>query len=142
MKFMLACGVVALFGPAWGPVLAQGDAEAGRLKADTCMGCHGIPGYTQAYPTYAVPKLGGQHAAYIVAALQAYKSGERVHKTMHAQAATLSTQDMEDIAAYFEAMGSQGAGAEPAAGAAGAKQDAKPQKRADQKRGSTANKGQ
>jgi cytochrome c553 len=82
-------------------VLAQGDAEAGRLKADTCMGCHGIPGYTTVYPTYHVPKLGGQHAESIVAALQAYKAGERDHDTMHAQAETLSSKDMADIAAYF-----------------------------------------
>jgi cytochrome c553 len=90
-----------LFGALSGPVLAQGDAEAGRLKADTCMGCHGIPGYTTVYPTYHVPKLGGQHAESIVAALQAYKAGERDHDTMHAQAETLSSKDMADIAAYF-----------------------------------------
>ncbi len=142
MKFMLACGVVALFGPAWGPVLAQGDAEAGRLKADTCMGCHGIPGYTQVYPTYHVPKLAGQHPEYIVAALQAYKAGQRDHDTMHAQAATLSTQDMEDIAAYFSSIGSQAAAAQPAAGGGAVPKEAKTQKAASQKRESTANKGQ
>ena len=81
---------------------AAGDTEAGRSKAFTCMGCHGVPSYTNAYPTYHVPKLGGQHAPYLVAALQAYKNGQRNHGTMRAQASNLSDQDMEDIAAYFE----------------------------------------
>ncbi|MDV3239242.1 MAG: c-type cytochrome [Gammaproteobacteria bacterium] len=81
---------------------AAGDAEAGRTKAFTCMGCHGVPSYTNAYPTYHVPKLGGQHAQYLVGALAAYKNGQRGHATMQAQAASLSEQDMEDIAAYFE----------------------------------------
>lgn len=78
-----------------------GDAQAGKIKASTCMGCHGIPAYTNVYPTYHVPKLGGQSAEYIVSALKAYKSGERNHPTMHAQAASLSEQDMADIAAYL-----------------------------------------
>lgn len=84
---------------------AAGDAEAGRTKAFTCMGCHGVPSYTNAYPTYHVPKLGGQHAQYLVAALTAYKNGQRSHATMRAQAASLSEQDMEDLAAYFESAG-------------------------------------
>jgi len=81
--------------------LAGGNAESGRLKANTCMGCHGIPGYNNAYPTYRVPKLGGQSADYIAAALQAYKSGERPHKTMQAQAQSLSDADIADIATYL-----------------------------------------
>lgn len=82
---------------------ADGDSSAGAMKAQTCMGCHGIPGYANVYPTYHVPKLGGQSAKYIVAALRAYKAGQRSHKTMQAQAAQLSEQDMQDIAAYFKA---------------------------------------
>ena len=80
-----------------------GDAEAGRRKAVACMGCHAIPNYNNVYPTYRVPRVGGQHAQYIVAALEAYKSGERDHATMRAQAASLSEQDMADIAAFFAA---------------------------------------
>ncbi|MEQ1440394.1 c-type cytochrome [Fontimonas sp. SYSU GA230001] len=82
---------------------AEGSAEAGRVKASTCMGCHGIPKYNNAYPTYRVPKLGGQSPAYLEAALKAYKSGERPHGTMHAQAATLSDQDIADVAAFLAA---------------------------------------
>lgn len=81
--------------------VAAGDPEAGRVKADTCMGCHGIPSYKNVYPTYHVPKLGGQHAEYLVDALRAYQEGQRQHPTMRAQAATMSEQDMLDIAAFF-----------------------------------------
>lgn len=80
---------------------AGGNVDAGRAKANTCMGCHGIPDYTNAYPTYRVPKLGGQTPEYLVAALKAYKTGERPHKTMQGQAASLSDQDIEDIAAWL-----------------------------------------
>lgn len=80
---------------------AAGDPVAGRKKAETCMGCHGVPGYENTYPTYHVPKLGGQYAEYIVAALKAYQAKQRVHHTMQGQANGLSEQDMQDIAAYF-----------------------------------------
>ena len=80
---------------------AAGDPVQGRIKADTCMGCHAVATYHTTYPTYNVPKIGGQHAAYIVAALKEYKAGDRKFKTMHANASTLSEQDMEDIAAYI-----------------------------------------
>src|SRR3546814_17245857 len=65
------------------------------------MGCHGIPKYYNVYPTYRVPKLGGQSAEYIAAALNEYKSGNRAHGTMHAQAASLSDQDIAHIAAFL-----------------------------------------
>lgn len=93
---------------ACGPALAEGDPQAGQTKALPCMGCHGIPGYSNVYPTYHVPKLAGQYREYIVAALLAYKSGQRDHKTMIAQASTLSDADMQDIAAYFAAMSHEG----------------------------------
>ena len=80
---------------------AEGNAEAGRVKANTCMGCHGIPKYNNAYPTYRVPMLGGQSADYIAAALHEYKEGNRPHATMRAQATSLSDQDIADIAAFL-----------------------------------------
>jgi len=82
---------------AWG----EGDPAAGRIKADTCLGCHGIVNYKNVYPTYRVPKLCGQHAQYILDALTAYTNGDRPHSTMHAQAASVSDADRVDIAAYF-----------------------------------------
>ena len=80
---------------------AAGDAVAGQTKAIPCMGCHGIPGYFNVYPTYHVPRVNGQHPDYIIYALQAYQNGQRQHPTMRAQAASLSEQDMADIAEYF-----------------------------------------
>jgi cytochrome c553 len=81
---------------------AAGDPALGEKKFYTCYGCHGIENYRNAFPDYSVPKLRHQDAAYIVAALQEYRSGERPHATMHAQAASLTDQDMEDIAAYLQ----------------------------------------
>ncbi|HXF15717.1 MAG TPA: c-type cytochrome [Burkholderiales bacterium] len=81
---------------------AEGDAAAGKNKTAMCAGCHGIAGFRTAYPeTYHVPKLGGQNAGYIVSALKAYKAGDRQHPTMKAIAASLSDQDMADLAAYY-----------------------------------------
>lgn len=91
--------------------LAQADAatdaakpnpERGQKLFYTCYGCHGVENYKNAYPDYSVPKLRHQHAAYIIAALHEYKLGQRPHATMHAQVASLSDQDIEDIAAYLQ----------------------------------------
>jgi cytochrome c553 len=80
----------------------SGKPDAGRQKSSMCVGCHNIPGYKTAFPAvYSVPKLDGQHAAYIVSALRAYKSGERRHPSMRAVAASLSDQDMADLAAFY-----------------------------------------
>lgn len=85
---------------------APGDPAIGEKKFYTCVGCHGIDDYKNAYPDYSVPRLRHQNSAYIISALQEYKSGERPHATMHAQASSLSDEDMQDIAAYLQ-------GAEP-----------------------------
>ncbi len=78
-----------------------GDAARGAKLADTCMGCHGIVGYRNAYPSYSVPELAGQHPEYLYIALQGYKAQTRKHDTMYAQAATLSDQDMRDLTAFL-----------------------------------------
>jgi len=79
-----------------------GDAGAGRGKASMCQGCHSIDLYKTAFPeVYHVPRIGGQHAAYIVKALQEYKNGNRSHPSMRAIAAGLSDKDMADLAAYY-----------------------------------------
>jgi cytochrome c553 len=85
------------------PVLAHadGDPQRGRKLTYTCYGCHGIPNYKNVYPTYSVPKLQGQHPEYLAAALTGYRNGDRAHATMHAQASTMSDQDMQDIAAFL-----------------------------------------
>ena len=79
-----------------------GDATKGRDKTQMCQGCHGIDGWRTAYPeVYSVPKLGNQHAAYFVKALQDYKNGNRTHPSMRAIAAQLTDQDMANLAAYY-----------------------------------------
>ena len=87
------------------PALAGGDVERGAALANTCLGCHGIVGYRNAYPSYRVPKLGGLDENYIAIALKGYKNETRGHATMQAQSATLSDQDMLDLAAYFASQG-------------------------------------
>jgi cytochrome c553 len=80
---------------------AEGDVKRGQALAYTCNGCHAIPNYKNVYPTYSVPKLLGQRPQYLVAALKAYKNGERSHGTMHSQAASMNDQDIADVAAYL-----------------------------------------
>lgn len=83
------------------PAIAErGDPEEGRILALTCFGCHAIPYQNNVYPTYSVPLIAGQSYGYVVAALKAYRTGERRHPTMEAQANTLSDQDIYDIAAF------------------------------------------
>lgn len=107
MKGLRIAALLAALVLAGMPVVAaaEGDIEAGRIKAYTCLGCHGVDGYRNAYPSYRVPLLGGQHAAYLADALRAYQSGDRQHPTMRALSATLSEQDILDISAFFESAG-------------------------------------
>ena len=84
---------------------AEGNVERGEKLAYTCLGCHGIEGYRNAYPSYRVPKLGGQKAAYLATAIQGYRDGTRAHPTMKAQASSLSDQQIEDLAAYLASIG-------------------------------------
>ncbi len=88
---------------AWAQTPAGVPAE-GAKKNTMCVGCHGIAGYKTAFPeVYNVPKIGGQHPAYIIKALQSYKSGDRKHPSMVGIASTLSDKDMADLAAYYGA---------------------------------------
>jgi cytochrome c553 len=89
---------------AFGAFAAQAqDAKAGEKKVAMCIGCHGIVGYQASFPEiHKVPMISGQNAKYIVAALQAYAKGDRKHPTMRGIAGSLSEQDMNDIAAFYE----------------------------------------
>jgi cytochrome c553 len=95
----------ALLVAAWsGTALAQvaGDAAKGQEKTAMCLGCHAISGWRTAFPeVYHVPMIAGQHPQYIVKALQEYKNGERSHPSMRAIAASLSDEDMANLAAYY-----------------------------------------
>lgn len=97
----VCCVFVASAGFAQSGADNKGDPERGRILFNSCVGCHGIPGYRTAYPFYRVPKLGGQNYAYIVSALKAYASGKREHPTMNAQASSLSLNDIRDLAAFL-----------------------------------------
>ena len=106
MQRLLFAALVSLATPlAFGQQAApqKGDADlAHRNKTAMCIGCHGIPGYRTAFPSvYHVPKIAGQQPAYIISALKAYKSGDRSHPSMRGIAASLTDQDMADLAAYY-----------------------------------------
>lgn len=83
---------------------AEGDKAAGKKLIYTCAGCHGVPGYSNAYPQYPVPKIAGQNQQYIVNALHGYQSGDRTHPTMGAQAQSLSDADIQNIASYLSSL--------------------------------------
>jgi cytochrome c553 len=104
MKKLLTVAVAAM--TLAGTVNAQvkGDIKAAESKVAMCIGCHAIPGYRSSFPEiYTVPVIGGQNAEYIVAALQAYKKGERKHPTMRGIAGSLTDQDMANLAVYYAA---------------------------------------
>jgi cytochrome c553 len=99
--------LAALFGAL--PTAQAQDAKAGEKKIAMCIGCHGIPGYQASFPEiHKVPMIAGQNAKYIVAALSAYKKGDRKHPTMRSVAGSLSDQDMADVAAFYEQQGKDG----------------------------------
>ncbi|MGY0559550.1 MULTISPECIES: c-type cytochrome [unclassified Luteimonas] len=82
----------------------EGSVEEGRMLGYTCMGCHGIPEYRNAYPAYRVPKIGGQSKEYLTNALTEYKRGTRRHPTMEAQAKSFSDQDIAALAAFLSSV--------------------------------------
>jgi cytochrome c553 len=86
------------------PARAQtADVAAGQKAAAMCIGCHGIQGYQASFPeVYKVPKISGQTSAYIVAALNAYKKGERKHPTMRGIGAQLNDAEMANLGAFYE----------------------------------------
>src|SRR3954447_19624693 len=80
-----------------GTAQAAGDAAAGKVKAAMCVSCHGEKGEGVA-PN---PALAGKSDAEQVKALKDFKSGSRANPIMNGMAATLSDQDMENLAAYY-----------------------------------------
>lgn len=101
-SLLIACVVLAAQAA---PVVAK-EALPGEKKVAMCIGCHGIPGYQASFPEiHKVPMIAGQNAKYIVSALTAYKKGDRKHPTMKGIAATLTEQDMADVAAFYEQQG-------------------------------------
>jgi cytochrome c553 len=79
-----------------------GNAKAAENKVAMCAGCHGIPGYKASFPeVYQVPLIGGQPEKYLASALQQYRKGDRMNPSMRGIAASLSDQDIADLAAYY-----------------------------------------
>ena len=104
----LAQAQTAPAAPAAAPAKTAAPASPKSLEAKVamCVGCHGIVGYKASFPeVYRVPKIAGQGAKYIAAALNAYKTGERKHPTMRSIAESLSEQDIADISGYYENLG-------------------------------------
>lgn len=67
----------------------------------SCLGCHGIESYRNAYPSFRVPKIGGQKREYLATALKAYRAGTREHPTMQAQGSDLSDLEIDELATWF-----------------------------------------
>ncbi len=87
--------------PPAAPAGLTGSFDNGRVLAYTCQGCHGITGYKNAYPSYRVPKIGGQTQQYLSQALSEYRQGKRKHPTMQAQSMSFSEQEIADLAVYL-----------------------------------------
>jgi cytochrome c553 len=98
--------------------LAEGSVEAGQQKSAVCMACHGPDG-NSLNPEW--PNLAGQHASFIVAQLEAFKSGERQNPLMSPMAVGLTEQDMLDLAAFYAAQAPAALEADPALVEAGRK---------------------
>lgn len=87
---------------------ASGSAasiQRGKILSQTCAFCHGLEDYIIPYPTRHVPLIGGQHAKYVFDALKEYAEGHRDFPTMEAQGASLTDQQLRDIAAYLASVG-------------------------------------
>ena len=90
--------------PATSAPVTPGNVETGKTLSYTCQGCHGLTGYKNAYPSYRVPRIGGQSAPYLTQALMEYREGKRKHPTMQAQSMSFSTQDIADLSAYLSTL--------------------------------------
>ena len=98
MKLTLTVVFSAALSLASAAAMAGGDVAKGKEKSAVCAACHGVDGNSE---IPANPRLAGQHASYLLRALQDYKSGARNNPVMAGFATALSKQDMEDLAAYF-----------------------------------------
>lgn len=99
---LLSFGAILAF--ASSQLLATGNAENGKQKAATCFACHGTDG-NAVDPQY--PRLAGQYNLYLQRALHEYKDGQRDNPIMKGMVATLSDQDIEDVATYFSGLPSK-----------------------------------
>ena len=94
----IASLILLAFGLAFGNVTYAADAAAGKAKSATCVACHGADG-NSVNPIW--PKLAGQHAAYLEKQIKDFRDGRRKDPMMSAMVATLSDEDIANLAAYF-----------------------------------------
>ncbi|MDA0678896.1 MAG: c-type cytochrome [Proteobacteria bacterium] len=99
--FLALSSTLWLAGTAFGDVLVDGDAEAGKAKAITCGACHGADG-NSVNPVW--PSIAGQHPTYVAEQLQAFKTGLRNEPLMLGQVMMLSDDDMKNLAVYYAEM--------------------------------------
>jgi len=89
---------------------AAGDPVAGQSKAAICAACHGVDGNSV---TPAWPKIAGQHEEYIFKQLMDFKSGNRENPQMSPIIATMTDEDLNDVAAYYSSQTSTPGFAKP-----------------------------
>ena len=83
----------------------SGDVDRGKQRATICAQCHGVDGIS-IVPVY--PNLAGQKEQYLVLALKAYRSGERVSMAMSSHARNLSDEEINNLAAFYANMPANG----------------------------------
>ncbi len=93
--FALSSGAALAATPAAAPAP---DLAKGQASAAVCSACHTIDG-SRGSP--ANPILAGQHPEYLVKQLQEFKAGKRKNAVMAGFAATLSDDDMRNVAAFY-----------------------------------------
>lgn len=95
----------------WAMQASANELSAVEQKASTCFGCHGDKGKS-GNPQW--PNLAAQQSVYIVKQLNAFKSGDRIHPVMQAQASKLTAEDINNYGAYFTVQQAAKAGGDPA----------------------------
>jgi cytochrome c553 len=80
------------------PPLNADPLAAGKAAAAACAGCHGETGVTK---VPGMPSLAGLDPKYFIAAMHAYKTGQRTHDTMKALAAPLGDAELKAIALFY-----------------------------------------
>lgn len=95
--------VILALGLSCGSAMADGDIKAGAQKIRTlqCQSCHGKDGVSK---LPGAPNLAGQGQDYMIAALGAYRSGERKNDIMNTIAKPLKDADIADVTAYYAAI--------------------------------------
>ena len=89
---------------------STGDAEAGQVKAATCVACHGVDG-NSAVPTF--PKLAGLGHKYLLKQMQDIRDGRRPVALMAGQVDNMTDEDLSDIAVFYDAQERSGGMSDP-----------------------------